>query len=175
MVEALKARNVIYRVMLRYFLWMARLSAKAQWAVVIGMYVGTRLLARRCRRQTGLEAGDLRASRRLHGVRMLHLAADRCSIFCCDSADSGAWPFPATSGMRPRGGLMLAGALASLVAWIAGIGPPALLAAFFFAFLAPPIAIVYRCPPGWPAAGAGLYAGGMAAVAGAAFAGISET
>jgi len=31
MVEALKARNVIYRVMLRYFLWMARLSAKAQW------------------------------------------------------------------------------------------------------------------------------------------------
>ena len=35
--EALKARNIIYRVMLRYFLWMSRLSGKMQWAVIIGL------------------------------------------------------------------------------------------------------------------------------------------
>ena len=33
--EALKARHLLYRLMLWYFLWMAKLSEKAQWAVVI--------------------------------------------------------------------------------------------------------------------------------------------
>jgi tetratricopeptide (TPR) repeat protein len=43
-VEALKARNVIYRLMLWYFLWMARLSGRAQWFVIIGGYLGYRVL-----------------------------------------------------------------------------------------------------------------------------------
>lgn len=44
MVEALKARYLIYRVMLRYFLFMSRLSSGMQWVVIIGMWVGYRLL-----------------------------------------------------------------------------------------------------------------------------------
>ncbi len=44
MVEALKARHLVYRLMLRWFLGMARLSGKAQWAVVIGLFVGFNLL-----------------------------------------------------------------------------------------------------------------------------------
>jgi tetratricopeptide (TPR) repeat protein len=43
-VEALKARHLIYRLMLWYFLWMAKLSYKAQWAVIIGGYIGYRLV-----------------------------------------------------------------------------------------------------------------------------------
>lgn len=43
-VEALKARNPFYRVMLMYFLFMARLSSRAQWMIVIGGYVGYRML-----------------------------------------------------------------------------------------------------------------------------------
>ena len=39
LVEALKARHLVYRMMLAYFLWMARLSSKARWAVVIGALV----------------------------------------------------------------------------------------------------------------------------------------
>lgn len=42
--EALKARNVFYRQMQRYLLWMAGLTDKAQWAVVIGIFVGQRIL-----------------------------------------------------------------------------------------------------------------------------------
>ena len=38
-VEALKARHFVYRTMLKYFLWMAKLSGKMQWGVVIGGYV----------------------------------------------------------------------------------------------------------------------------------------
>lgn len=44
MVEALKARHLAYRLILRYFLWMAKLSRKAQWAVIIGLYLGNRVL-----------------------------------------------------------------------------------------------------------------------------------
>jgi tetratricopeptide (TPR) repeat protein len=44
MVEALKARNPIYRVMLLYFLWMARLSGRARWAVVVGFFIGYQVL-----------------------------------------------------------------------------------------------------------------------------------
>ena len=44
-VEALKARHLVYRVMLRFFLWMGRQTQAAQWAVVLALVVGPNLLA----------------------------------------------------------------------------------------------------------------------------------
>jgi tetratricopeptide (TPR) repeat protein len=43
-VESLKARNPIYRWMLAYFLWMARLSDGARWGIIIGGYIVMRML-----------------------------------------------------------------------------------------------------------------------------------
>jgi len=43
-VEALKARNIIYGLMLRYFLWMSRLPAGAQWGVILGSFFINRAL-----------------------------------------------------------------------------------------------------------------------------------
>ncbi len=37
-VESLKSRNIIYRWLLRYFLWIAKLSPRARWGVVLGGY-----------------------------------------------------------------------------------------------------------------------------------------
>jgi tetratricopeptide (TPR) repeat protein len=45
-VEALKSRYFIYRWLLRYFLWMARLSSGTRWGIVIGGYIGYRALSR---------------------------------------------------------------------------------------------------------------------------------
>jgi Tfp pilus assembly protein PilF len=42
-VEALKARNIIYRLILRYFLWMSGLSTRAQWMLIIGLWIGYRI------------------------------------------------------------------------------------------------------------------------------------
>jgi tetratricopeptide (TPR) repeat protein len=42
MLEALKARNPVYRGMLAYFLWMGRQSAKLQWIFVLGTMFGIR-------------------------------------------------------------------------------------------------------------------------------------
>ncbi len=43
-VEAIKARNPIYGIMLRYFLFMNRLSGRAQWFIIIGALFGSRVL-----------------------------------------------------------------------------------------------------------------------------------
>jgi tetratricopeptide (TPR) repeat protein len=43
-VEALKAQNFIYALMLKYFLWMGRFSRRGQWGIVIGGYIGNRIL-----------------------------------------------------------------------------------------------------------------------------------
>ncbi len=43
-VEALKARYLIYRLMLGYFLWMGRQSTKAQWVVILGFVFGRKIL-----------------------------------------------------------------------------------------------------------------------------------
>jgi len=42
-VEALKARNPIYWVMLRYFLWMSRLGGGTRWGLILGVYFLNRL------------------------------------------------------------------------------------------------------------------------------------
>jgi tetratricopeptide (TPR) repeat protein len=43
-VEALKAHHFVYRVMLKYFLWMSKLSGRAQWVVILAVYFGQRLV-----------------------------------------------------------------------------------------------------------------------------------
>jgi tetratricopeptide (TPR) repeat protein len=43
-VEALKARNWLYRLMLAYFLWMSRLSGKAQLGLIVGLYIANRAI-----------------------------------------------------------------------------------------------------------------------------------
>ncbi|MFZ6666165.1 tetratricopeptide repeat protein [Peijinzhouia sedimentorum] len=44
LLEALKATNPIYRVFLKYAFWMSNLTAKYQWGVIIGFYLGFRVL-----------------------------------------------------------------------------------------------------------------------------------
>lgn len=44
LVEAMKARYFIYRVMLTYFLFMARLPGRVQWMIIIGGVIGNNIL-----------------------------------------------------------------------------------------------------------------------------------
>ena len=44
MVEALKARYFLYRLMLRYYLWMSRFTRRGQWGMIIGLWVGVQVL-----------------------------------------------------------------------------------------------------------------------------------
>jgi tetratricopeptide (TPR) repeat protein len=44
MLEALKATNPVYRLFMKYSFWMSNLTAKYQWGVIIGFYLGFRAL-----------------------------------------------------------------------------------------------------------------------------------
>ncbi|MEZ0218539.1 MAG: tetratricopeptide repeat protein [Rariglobus sp.] len=44
LLEALKARNPVYRAMLAYFLWSGRASQKIQWAFILGVIFGNRII-----------------------------------------------------------------------------------------------------------------------------------
>jgi tetratricopeptide (TPR) repeat protein len=44
MLEAIKAANPVYRVFLKYSFWMSNLTARYQWGVIIGFYLGSRAL-----------------------------------------------------------------------------------------------------------------------------------
>jgi hypothetical protein len=46
MLEAIKATNPVYRLFLKYSFWMSNLTAKYQWVVIIGFYLGFRFLNR---------------------------------------------------------------------------------------------------------------------------------
>ncbi|OQP62835.1 hypothetical protein A3860_26345 [Niastella vici] len=46
MIEALKASNPVYRMFLKFSFWMGNLSAKYQWAFIVGLFVGTQALSR---------------------------------------------------------------------------------------------------------------------------------
>jgi len=43
--EAIKGKNILYRGVLKYFLWMQKLSEEYRWGVVIGAYVLYRIIA----------------------------------------------------------------------------------------------------------------------------------
>ena len=44
MVEALKARYWFYRIFLKYAFWVNNMKAKGQWILIIGLYIGIRIL-----------------------------------------------------------------------------------------------------------------------------------
>lgn len=46
MMEALKARFIIYRWFLKYAFWMSNMTSKYQWVFIIGLYIATRTLNR---------------------------------------------------------------------------------------------------------------------------------
>lgn len=53
-VEVLKARNPVYRIMLRYFLWSSRLSGRSMWFLIIGFFLLSRILRAGLKSQPGL-------------------------------------------------------------------------------------------------------------------------
>ena len=53
--QALKATNPIYRLFLKYSFWMNNLTAKYQWAVIIGFYIGFKGLKTLARNNEALQ------------------------------------------------------------------------------------------------------------------------
>lgn len=150
-VEALKARNIVYRGILGYFLWMAKLSPQAQWGVVIGLLVAQRLL--RLVAQANPSIAPFVQPLLLlyllfvvmtwiaYPLSNLMLRFDRFGRHVLD-ADQ-------TAGANALA-VCLGSALAFVVAALATGSDDCWSLAIVSGLLTLPVTSIYRCDPGWP-------------------------
>jgi Tfp pilus assembly protein PilF len=152
MVEALKARNIVYGLMLRYFLWMTHFSSRGQWAILLGGYLGYLLL------------GSVAVSYPALAPWILPLRI----LYCCFALMT--WLASPLFNLMLRVnrfgrhvlsreqtiasdwfGVCLLFALLSLAGWcLTHFNDFYLIAALIFGLLLLPVSSVYRCAAGWP-------------------------
>jgi tetratricopeptide (TPR) repeat protein len=151
LVEALKARYLIYRLILPYFLWMGRQSARLQWAIILGLFFGQRALSALARANPALEPW----------VKPLLIAYFVFAVMTWVSSPLfnlllrlNKYGRYALSPDQRRGstlfGVMLVPALASLAFWAVTGSALGMLASLYFGLLLLPVTAIFRCGDGWP-------------------------
>lgn len=162
-IEALKARNPIYRWMLAYFLWMARLSDRARWGVIIGGYIAARVLSNVGRNYPKLEIW-------IAPLLIVYLLFVLLTWF--------AYPFfnlllrlnkfgrhALSRDQRASSnwfGLCVLLVIAGITTDLTGISGAGFLIAVFGGVMAMPLTTIYVCDAGWPRQMMTYFAIGMA-------------
>jgi hypothetical protein len=165
MIEALKARNPVYRWMLAYFLWMARLSDRARWGVILGGWFGAKLLGNAAQSNPAIAPWVLPLQiAYLLFVMLTWFAVPLFNLLLRfnrygrhalsrDQRLSSNW-FAACLA------LFAGGAAAT---FFTESNLPFALAIFGLG-MALPLTTVYHCDPGWPRRAMGWYATGLAVI-----------
>lgn len=171
LVEAIKAGNPIYAVMLKYFLWTQKLSDGARWGILLGGYFGSRFLA-------GLSASNPAWSPWIMPIRALYIAFALLTWLAQPIFNLLLFLHPfgrhaLNKDQRAQAtwvGLCLGLAIGSLVLWlVSGRNEDYIVPALVFGLLAIPTSAVFVCSKGWPritmaAITLGLTASGLLAV-----------
>ncbi len=162
-VETLRAHHPLYRILLRYFFWVGRLSTGAQWAVILGAYVGYRIVLEIARQHpalgpwlapvivaylvfalgTWLGRPMMNLALRLHPFGRLALSDDD------------------RRGANVVGGFLLAATLAGAASWGLSFGW-ALPVAIFCLGMVLPLAATFQSAIPWPRKGLWVYTGVVA-------------
>ena len=151
MLEALRARHPIYRLILAYFLWMSKLSRRGGWAFVIGLYIVYRVIWSTVRKNpelgpvlwpvlgiylafvflswTARPLFDLLLRLNRHG----RMALTRRQIVASN------WV-----------GLCVLAAIAAVGAALVTRAQEGMFVALVCGLLVIPLSAVFRCTPGWP-------------------------
>lgn len=150
-IEALKARNFLYRWMLQYFLWMARLPSQARWGIVIGVYLAQRFLGEAARKNPDFAPYIWPILGVLIGFVVLTWLAYPLFNLLLRFDSFGKH---ALSPDQRQGANLLAATLAiaivSVVAFFATGFGLFLLAALVFGLMALPVSAIHRIDAGWP-------------------------
>lgn len=150
-IEAMKARYFIYGLMLKYFLWMSKLSDKAQWAVIIGFFVGNRILRTLARSSPDLAPWIMPVLVLYMAFALMTWIADPLFNLLLRLNRFGRLALSREQIMASNFlALTLIAALGSLGWWIVSGDDRALGGAMAFGFLLIPVAGVFHCSPGWP-------------------------
>lgn len=162
-IEALKARNFIYAIMLRYFLWMSRMSAQLQFGILIGGFMGNQMLA-------GLVKTHPEWSVWITPLRVLYVVfafltwtADPLFNLLLRLNRFGRLALsPEQIKVSNWIGGCLGMALLTLGLWVVVRTESILLLVLVFAALVIPLAGTFNCQPGWPRLVMASYTGLMA-------------
>lgn len=148
-IEALKARYFTYSLLLRYFLWMSRLSRQMQWIVILGGVFGMRALRGLARSNPDLEPY-------VFPIQIVYLAF----VFLTWTAEP---LFNLLLRLNKFGRMVLSDKERTASNWVGGFMGVAVLClclaalywpmiagAFVFGFSVLPVAAIFNCPEGWP-------------------------
>lgn len=164
-VEAMKARNPIYRMMLRYFLFMSRLSSRAQWGIMLGGWIGYQILLQLKEQNPaiGPYALPLMIAYVVFAI-MTWLAAPGFNLMLrLNRFGRYALSRDQTIASNWFGGC-IALAIGLGIAAYATREETLLIAALMTGLMTIPITSTFRCPPGWPRRAMAGYSTLLAAV-----------
>lgn len=148
-VEALKARHLVYRLMLRFFLWMDRLSQSAQWTVLLLFIFGRNILASLAEAQPTLAPFIAPVLSLTFGFLLLTWIASPLFDFFLMFNRFGRLALPAA---RKAGavviGLCFFAAVAGFVLNLIRDDDASFLVMTYFGLMLIPLAVAFRRPPG---------------------------
>ena len=151
MVEALRARYFIYRIMLGWFLWMQKLGSTAQWGIIVGLYVANQVLHRMADANPALKPWimPLLVAYGLFAFMtwishpafnlLLRLSRFGRMVLSREEIITSNWV-----------GLLLLGVAVNLVAFLATGNWAFIWGALAFGLCVPAVSHVYHCEKGWP-------------------------
>lgn len=152
LVEAIKAGNALYAVMLKYFLWVQKLSGRARWGILLAAYFGNRLLG-------ALSHANPDWSAWITPIRVLYLAFALLTWLAAPIFNLMLFLHPLgrhalDKDQRSQAiwvGVCLFLGLGALGLWgVAGRSGGYLLAAVVLGLLAIPTSAIFLCARGWP-------------------------
>ena len=148
-VEALKARYLIYRLMLRFFLWMGRQTKVAQWVVILGFVFGRQILASIARSNPALAPFLIPVLVLSFAFLMLTWISSPLFNLALRFNRFGRLALSREQRIASSwiGGCFLL-ALASFVIYLAHPGGSALFGMAYFGLLLLPLAVTFGLPPG---------------------------
>lgn len=152
LVEAIKAGNPVYAVMLKYFLWMQKLSDGARWGILLGGYFGSRLLS-------GVSKSNPDLAPWVLPIRVLYITFALLTWLAHPIFNLMLFLHPFgrhalnkdQRGQATWVGLCLGLALGTLGIWlVSGGNGDYLIPPLVFGLLAIPTSAIFVCDQGWP-------------------------
>jgi tetratricopeptide (TPR) repeat protein len=151
LVEAMKARYLVYRLVLGYFLWMNRLAHRAQFAIVVGGWIGYQLVRGFARQNPEYEWITTPLLVAYVTFAMLTWLASPLMDLALRLHPIGKFALSANQRRTANivGGLLLAGAVLFVIGRIGVVGTLDILAVAV-AIAALPGSLIFRASAGWP-------------------------
>ncbi len=165
MVEALKSRYPVYGLVLRYFLWMGKLSGRAQWGVILGGYFGMRALRQLQRSSPAIAAWTWPISVAYLVFVLLTWLADPLFNLLLRLNRFGRYALSRQQRIASNwiGGCLGLAIVLLCVAMLTDSAQWFLLAAVA-GFITLPLSAVFHCSAGWPRLAMAGYTGMVALV-----------